>query len=324
MATPSSEGYKPEWLEVEKALGTRPVLTGGPAEIKEQFDALIAALAAQAGPPDSTVQTRDTSADGIPVRIYTPANASGQTLPLGVYYHGGGYCVGSLDSEDAWCRYIAKNTPCVLVSVDYRLGPTHKLPVMLDDCVQAYEWAWKHASDLGAAPARVFTIGSSAGGGLALTVANDLIAAGKRDLVQGIVAMVPVAAHPLSVPAAYRAHYRSYDENASGVPIIDRAVMDTFFAAVEADVDDSRTFATLSQHLAKFPPTYISTCGKDPLRDDGKVLELLLKDKGVKTKSDFYDGLPHYFWAFPGIKGGEEFLANVCEGVKFVLGNYSV
>lgn len=77
---------------------------------------------------------------------------------------------------------------------------------------------------------------------------------------------------------------------------------------------------TLSNQLDKFPPTYIATCGKDPLRDDGKVLEMMLKDKGVKTKSDFYDGMPHYFWVFPGIKRGEEFLMNVCEGVKFVLG----
>ncbi|ESZ92801.1 hypothetical protein SBOR_6817 [Sclerotinia borealis F-4128] len=305
---------------LEKVLGTRPVLSGGPSDIKGQFDALITALAAQRGSPDISVQTRDASAEGVPVRIYTPPNPSGTKLPLGVYYHGGGYCVGDLDSEDVWCRYIAKNTPCIIVSVDYRLGPKHKLPVMLDDSVTAYEWAYDHSSELGADPTQTFTIGASAGGGLALTVANDLIAAGKRNHIQGIVAMVPVAAHPTSVPAAYKLHYQSYNENAADVPIINLETMDTFFAAVDADFHDPRTFVTLSQHLSSFPPTYIATCGKDPLRDDGKVLEMMLKDKGIPTKSNHYDGVPHFFWLFPGIKGGEDVLANVCEGVRFVLG----
>lgn len=77
---------------------------------------------------------------------------------------------------------------------------------------------------------------------------------------------------------------------------------------------------TLSKHLDEFPPTYITTCGKDPLRDDGTVLEMMLKDKGIKTKNDLYEGLPHYFWLFPSMKGGEEYLANVSKGARFVLG----
>ncbi|KAI9647355.1 hypothetical protein NHQ30_003740 [Ciborinia camelliae] len=320
---PARAGAKPP--HVEKALGTRPILTGSAADMLKQFNGLTAAATAQSG-LDSSVQTRDVSAEGIPVRIYTPPNPSGQNLPLGVYYHGGGYCMGNLDSEDVWCRFIAKNASCIIVSVDYSLGPEYKLPVMLDESVKAYEWAWHHASELGADNTHTFTIGSSAGGGLALTVANDLIAAGKRDQIQGIVAMVPVAAHPSSIPAAYKSHYTAYDENASNVPIIDASSADTFFSAVDADFNDPRTcriaqspFVTLSQHLSDFPPTYIATCGKDPLRDDGKVLEMMMKKKGVETKSDYYEGLPHCFWLFPGIKGGEEFLANVCEGVKFVL-----
>ncbi|CCD53122.1 hypothetical protein QC760_001544 [Botrytis cinerea] len=321
MGDSSGADYKPEWLELEKSLGTRTLLVGDPANIEEQFNRLLAALDAQRPPPDSSVQTRDTSADGVPVRIYTPSNASQNgDLPLGVYFHGGGYCVGSLDSEDVWCRYIAKSVPCVLVSVDYRLGPKYKVPTMLDDSVKAFEWSYKHASELHASQSQLFTIGSSAGGGLALTVAHDLIVAGKKSQIKGIVAMVPVTAHPSSIPAAYKNHYKSYDENAHDVPIIDLDTMNTFFGAVDADPLDPRVFVTLSNHLDEFPPTYIATCGKDPLRDDGQVLEMMLKDKGVTTKSDYYEGVPHYFWLFPGIKGGDEFLDNVSKGVKFVLG----
>lgn len=321
MATPSTEGYAPEWLEVEKTLGGRPLLEGKPLEIRKQYSELVRTIAAQSAGPDSSVQTRDISADGIPVRIYTPPNTSaGNPLPLGVYYHGGGCCVGDLDSEDPWCRYIAKTVPCVLVSVEYRLGPEYKMPVMLDDSLKAFEWARNHASELNANPAQVFTIGGSAGGCLSLTVANDLIVAGKKDHIQGIVSLVPVTAHPSSIPAAYKEHYKSYEENAAGVPILDRAAMDVFLGAIEADPHDERIFTTLSKHLDQFPPTYIATCGKDPLRDDGTVLEIMLKEKGIKTRSDFYDGVPHYFWMFPGMKGRDEFLDNVCAGVKFVLG----
>jgi versiconal hemiacetal acetate esterase len=126
--------------QYEKALGGRSCLSGSAAEIEEQFNALGAMVAAQSPPPDPTVDTRDETADSVPVRIYKPQGHEGKKLPIGVYYHGGGYVLGSLDSEDGWCRYIAKNTPCVIVSVGYRLGPTHKLPVMLNDSIAAYKW----------------------------------------------------------------------------------------------------------------------------------------------------------------------------------------
>jgi versiconal hemiacetal acetate esterase len=115
---------------------------GSVEQIVQQFIDLGTVIAAQSPPPDTSIQTRDETADGVPVRIYTPAAASvGKKLPVGVYYHGGGYLVGNLDSEDAWCRYISKHTPCIVVSVDYRLSPKHKLPVMLDDSLAAYKWA---------------------------------------------------------------------------------------------------------------------------------------------------------------------------------------
>jgi versiconal hemiacetal acetate esterase len=131
--------------------------------------------------------------------------------------------------------------------------------------------------------------------------------------------MVPVTAHPSSIPSAYKSHYTAYSDNATGVPIIDADTMRIFFETAGADYNDEKVFVTLSKDLDKFPPTYIATCGKDPLRDDGKVLEIMLKENGVKTKSDFYPGVPHYFWLFPGITGGEEFLMNVVKGVQWVL-----
>lgn len=127
-------------MKYEKALGQRPILAGSAQDIIDQYAALGAVLAAQSPPPDTSVETRNESADGVPVRIYTPPGAAGKKLPLAVYLHGGGYLVGDLNTEDPWCRLIAKETPCIVVSVDYRLSTEHKLPVMLDDSVTAFKW----------------------------------------------------------------------------------------------------------------------------------------------------------------------------------------
>ncbi|KAH8674746.1 lipase/esterase-like protein [Tricladium varicosporioides] len=321
MSEPSTEGYAQSWLEYEKVLGQRPILGGSVQDIIDQFNGLGAVLAAQAPPPDTSIETKDEEADGIPVRIYTPLDASRKKLPVGVYYHGGGYLVGNLDSEDAWCRVISKNTPAIIVSVDYRLSTTHKLPVMLEDSVKAYKWALRNAEKLGGDPSKVFTIGASAGGGLALTVADQLIKSGEGSHIQGVVAMVPVTAHPASIPSRYKSSYTAYTDNARGVPIIDADSMQIFFEAAGADYNDEKVFVTLSPRLKDFPPVYVATCGKDPLRDDGKVLEIMLKDQGKKVKSDHYEGVPHCFWLFPGIQGGEEFLGNVCKGAQWVLGS---
>lgn len=175
-------------------------------------------------------------------------------------------------------------------------------------------------SKLGGSTDNVYTVGSSAGGGIALAVANHLIKSGKRSTIKGIAAFVPVTVHPShGVPKEYASKYTSYEENKSGVPLIDADTMQTFFQSVDANADDETTFVLLSEKLAEFPPTYIATCGKDPLRDDGGVLELVLKSKGVRVKRDNYPGFPHVFWILPGIPTGATFLNNAVEGVKFIL-----
>ncbi|KFY76024.1 hypothetical protein V499_04141 [Pseudogymnoascus sp. VKM F-103] len=319
-ASSLTEGYAPEWLELEKTLGTRPLLTGTVEEMQGQFAALSALLSASQTPPDDTIESKDETADGIPVRIYKPKDAARTKLPIVVYYHGGGFVLGNLDTEDAWCRYLAKTTPSIVVSVDYRLGPKFKMPVMLEDSLTAFKWVYANAETLGGTKSRIFTAGTSAGGGLALLVTDALIQEGKNSHVKGVITAVPITAHPLSIPEEYKSQYTSYEKNGSGVPVADASTLNTFFEAAGCKYDDPMTFVTLSQNLSQFPPTYISTCGKDPLRDDGRVLEAMLKREGVKTKSDNYIGQPHCFWLFPNVNG-EEFLANVVKGAQWVVLN---
>lgn len=132
-------------------------------------------------------------------------------------------------------------------------------------------------------------------------------------------ALTPVAAHPDSVPPAYAHLYTSYTENASGVPVIDADSMASFLRAVDADPRDESTFVTLSDRLGRFPRTYVAVCGKDPLRDDGIVVEAMLRDQGVETKLERYDGFPHYFWIFPSVPTGARFMQNTIRGVQWVL-----
>lgn len=117
----------------------------------------------------------------------------------------------------------------------------------------------------------MLTVGASAGGGLALSVANQIVKSGDKSRIQGIVAMVPTTAHPESIPADYKSQYTAYTDNASEVPVIDADSMRIFYEQAGVDPKDEKAFVTLSKNLHEFPPTYISTCGKDPLRDDGKV-----------------------------------------------------
>jgi versiconal hemiacetal acetate esterase len=134
--------------------------------------------------------------------------------------------------------------------------------------------------------------------------------------------MVPVTAHYSNFATlcpAYASAYKAYDENGSGVPMIDKSTMDTFFAASGLAFDDATVFTAYSDIKSQYPPTYIAVCGKDPLRDDGVVMEAMLKEAGVKTKIDSYEGLPHYFWTFPTISSSKVFLDNVVKGVHFVL-----
>jgi versiconal hemiacetal acetate esterase len=218
------------------------------------------------------------------------------------------------------CRAVAEHTPSIIVSADYRLAPEHKAPAQFMDSLAVYKWAWHNASSIGGDPKKFFSIGGSAGGTLALALANYIVANPDiRNHIAGCVAIVPATLHWDHVPSEYKDMYKSYDN--VGTPIIDKASMETFYTAAGVDPKDANTFVVLNTENHKnFPPTYIVTCEADPLRDDGKVMEACLKKAGVPVKSDYYAGLPHYFWIFPSVTEGQEFVGNLIGGCKWVVG----
>ncbi|RDW77594.1 lipase [Coleophoma cylindrospora] len=317
----SAEGYDQEWLALEAAMGGRSALTGDVDVITAQYNAVGVQLAPHWGAPLDTVSTYDTKInEHVTVRIYTPKSLqTGQTLPVGLYYHGGGYIAGDLDFEDPICRRIAHLTPCIVVAVEYRLAPKFKLPIGIEDGYNAFLWAHGKAAELRGDPSAFFTIGGSAGAGIALAVAEKLIRNGKRNLVKGVIAMNPITAHFSNPPAKYKHIYKSYGENTM-VPLIDKHCMDISFESSGARPDDSAVFIALSPNLSFYPPVYLVSCEKDILRDDCIVLEHMLKDAGVKVKRDHYPGYPHYFFVFPSLKKTAVCLQNIVNGIKFVLG----
>jgi versiconal hemiacetal acetate esterase len=177
--------------------------------------------------------------------VYLPVKSEGsQPLPVGVYFHGGGWCCGDLDTEDPFCQLVAEHLPCVIVSVEYRLAPEYKSPTQLEDAREGWNWvksnfktyadhanrfqAFRNASKLNGDIQKYFVIGQSAGGHLALALANKLVNLNRQGEVRGIAALVPIAAHPDHIPAEYVDKYRSFRDCANA-PMNSARTMIEFF-----------------------------------------------------------------------------------------------
>src|SRR5437763_3998427 len=152
-------------------VANRPAFeTVTPAEARKLYAAGRTVLAPE---PMPVAEVRDLALPGpggpIPLRLYRPI--AGKTLPVLVFFHGGGWVVGSIETHDTVCRHLAVRAECAVISVDYRMGPEHKFPAAVEDCVAATEWAADNAAALGGDPARIAVGGDSAGGNLAAVVA---------------------------------------------------------------------------------------------------------------------------------------------------------
>ena len=130
--------------------------------------------------------------------------------------------------------------------------------------------------------------------------------------------------HYSNVPEEYKAEYKAFEENGPDAPILSQQSMDDFFKHAGAKPDDKSMWPLLTPETHKdYPATYIVTCGADPLRDDGVVMEAALKKAGVPVKRDHYEGLPHYFWIYPQIPQGQQFVGNLIGGAQWVIGQMS-
>ena len=243
--------------------------------------------------PPQIGMVRDLTADGplgpIPLRVYRPAGVPASTpLAVLVFFHGGGWVIGDLETHDVLCRQLTAGSGVSVVSVDYRLAPEHKFPAAVDDAWAATRWVVAHAGELAVDASRLAVGGDSAGGNLAAVVA--LLARG-----EGAPAIaVQVLIYPV---ADLVGETRSYRDFAEGY-LLTREGMRWFIAhylTAEAEAADWRASPLRAQSLAGLPPALIVTAGFDPLRDEGEAYAERLRDAGVRVDSVCYGGMIHGF-----------------------------
>ncbi|WP_372518253.1 alpha/beta hydrolase [Polyangium jinanense] len=243
--------------------------------------------------PPAVAEVRDLHADAphgrIPLRLYRPAGTTtGTGLPVLVYYHGGGWTIGDLDTHDTLCRSLANGAGCAVVSVDYRLGPEHRFPAAVDDSLAATYWVQRNAEALGIDGTRIAVGGDSAGGNLAAVVA--LAARDAGDL--GITFQL------LIYPATdMRRIAPSHTTNGQGYLLTRDSITyyhDHYIGDPVHDLD-WRASPLLHPSHENLPPALVLTAGYDPLRDEGREYAERLTAAGSKASYVCFERQVHGF-----------------------------
>lgn len=257
-----------------------------PAMLREQYAALALPATVEG------VEREDRSIDGpggpLAIRVYRPAGAG--VTPVVVFFHGGGWVIGDLDTHDGGCAALASASGCTIVAVDYRLAPEAPFPAPIEDCLAATIWVADHAAELGVDAARLAVAGDSAGGNLAAVVAQIA-----RDLGEPTIRF-QLLVYPVT---DYEFTSRSMVDNADGY-LLTTDMMRWFFGHYLAgDVEvahDPRVSPLRADDLADLPPAHIITAGYDPLRDQGNAYAAALGAAGVPVELAEYDGMFHGFF----------------------------
>ena len=231
----------------------------------------------------------------IAVRVYRPPTGDDALLPAVVYFHGGGFAIGDLDTHDGTARQHAVGADAVVVSVDYRLAPEHPHPAAVEDAWAALQWVAAHAGELGADGSRLAVAGDSAGANLSAVVAQLARDAGGPPLA------FQLLWYP---PTSFDASLPSFTENAEA-PILDLKAIAVFNEWYTGSVDMSDVPATVAParaaDLSGLPPAYVAVAGHDPLRDDGLRYAEMLAAAGVPVVVDNADTLVHGYLAYAGV-----------------------
>jgi acetyl esterase len=250
--------------------------------------------------PQIHVEVREMQIPGpvgaIAARHYRPPD--GRTAPLLVFYHGGGFALGDLDTHDAFCRLTCRDAGINVLSIDYRLAPEHPAPAGIDDAFAAFEWAYAHVDELGATPGQVAVGGDSAGGNLAAVVSQRARDGGGP---------TPVLQWLLCPPTDFTAKSRSMSLLASGFLLTKR---DTewfeaqYLRGTGIDPADPRVSPLLAESLSGLAPALIAIAGFDPLRDEGESYAAALRAAGTTVDLRCFGSLTHGFVNLFRLGGG--------------------
>ncbi len=282
-----------------------------PDEVRKAFLELRLPLPAE---PVASIENRMLPGPGgdVPVRIYRPESAPTRA-PAVLFYHGGGWVIGDLDSHERPCCSVANRSGAVVVSVDYRLAPEAPFPSAPADCYAALSWVAENGEEIGVDGSRLAVAGDSAGGNLAAVVA--LMARDRSG--------PPIRHQTLIYPATDCDFDRpSYHENASGY-LLERDAMEWFWGHYVADpAERTRPYASpmRAEDLSGLPPALVVTAEFDPLRDEGEAYARRLADAGNKVELTRYDGMIHGFVAFePVVDQARQLLDQAGDALRSAL-----
>ncbi len=259
-----------------------------PEESRRNFERMRRALAAAPAAVGAIEEHVIAGPGGdLALRLYVPEHLGDRLTPALVFYHGGGWVFGDLDSQDGFCRLLCREAAVRVVSVDYRLAPEHRFPAAVDDAIAALDWVSAHAGTLGIDPARLAVGGESAGGNLAAVAARHA-----RD--HGPALQFQLLIYPVTDT---RTDTGSYEANAQGY-MLERAGMRWFFDQYAPDPvqrDDPRLAVLRAPSHSGLPPAHVVTAGFDPLRDDGAAYARVLEAAGVPVTLAEHPTLIHGF-----------------------------
>ncbi|HEY4124664.1 MAG TPA: alpha/beta hydrolase [Rhizomicrobium sp.] len=260
-----------------------------PREAREAF----AGLLQLAGPKDipigkiANIAIPATRGE-IAARSYAPVAASSEPLPTLVYFHGGGWVIGSIETHDGLCRMIANGSGCRVISVEYGLAPENKFPGPVEDAMSAIEWIEKNAAQLGVDANRLAVGGDSAGGNLAAVVAQIAKAKGGPKIA------FQMLLFPVTQIGDETTSLREYAEGY----FLERKTLDWFYAhylPVDADRNDPRISPLHAEDVSGLPPAYVMLGGFDPLHDEGMAYAEKLRAAGVSAAVVDYPDMVHVF-----------------------------
>ena len=248
----------------------------------------------EAGPP-AEVATREIDVAGgagpLKARLYTPPGAGARSGGL-VFFHGGGFMIGDLDTHDGLCRRLASSSGQRVLSVDYRLAPENPFPAAHDDALAATRWAFDHAAEIGFDPERIAVGGDSAGGNLAAATAVAMKGDTRRRLAFQLLFYPGVG--PDYETASMKALAEGY--------FLTKASIDFFTDALAAHLHpEAVRAAPIQSELSGLPPALVTTAGFDPLKDEGRAYYEKLKAAGVRAEHIEYPGMIHGFYTMGGI-----------------------
>jgi acetyl esterase len=306
-------------LALLESLDRPAIHEGSPEDARSAFRTLTIDLRQ----PDAIVEVPRVEDRTIPgphgelaARIYRPEeSADGATVPTVVFFHGGGFVIGDLDTHDNQCRWVCREVGAVVLSVEYRLAPEAPFPAAVHDCHAATVWAADHIDELGGEADRLAIAGDSAGGNLAAVIAQ--IAAGEDGPA--------IAAQLLIYPATdfvddEGAQYPSRIENAEGY-FLTADDMRWFGEHYAAGAErDHHHLSPVHGDLERLPPAVVVTAEYDPLRDEGEIYAAAMAEAGVHVVQRRYDGLIHGFFDLASLSPAcEAAVRDTCAELKALL-----